>query len=42
MNTLSRARYEAAYLPKPTLPGADQKLPTQEQGNRKQLPPNRV
>jgi phospholipase C len=42
MNTLSRARYEAAYLPKPTLPGADQKPPTQEQGDRKQLPPSRA
>ncbi len=35
---LSRARFEAAYLPKPTLPGAEQKLPTQEKGSRKRIP----
>ena len=38
VNTLNRARYESAYLPKPTLPGAEQKPPTQEQGKRKFIP----
>ena len=37
-NLLSRARYEAAYLPQPTLPGPDQKPPTQEKGQRKRIP----
>jgi phospholipase C len=36
---LSRARYEAANLPKPTLPGSDQSPPTQEKGERKRIPP---
>jgi phospholipase C len=35
---LSRARYEAANLPKPTLPGSDQSPPTQEKGERKRIP----
>jgi phospholipase C len=35
---LSEARYASAYLPKPTLPGSDQKPPTQEKGERKRLP----
>jgi len=39
-NVLSRARYQAAYLPKPPLPGADQKPPTQEKGPRKRVPRN--
>ena len=39
---LSRARFEAAYLPKPTLPGAEQKPPTQEKGERKRVPKNRI
>jgi phospholipase C len=37
-NTLSRARYDAAYLPKPALPGAEQKPPAQEKGERKHRP----
>jgi phospholipase C len=37
VNTLSRARYETAHLPKPTLPGADQKPPAQEEGERKRV-----
>jgi hypothetical protein len=41
-STLSLARYESAYLPKPKLPGADQKPPTQEKGERKPVPQNRV
>src|SRR5665213_2178885 len=41
VHSLSRARYEAAHLPKPTLPGGDQKPPTQEQGARKRVPPER-
>jgi phospholipase C len=36
---LSRARYEAANLPKPTPPGSDQSPPTQEKGERKRIPP---
>jgi phospholipase C len=36
---LSRARYEAANLPKPTLPGSDQSPPAQEKGQRKRVPP---
>jgi phospholipase C len=38
--TLNLARYEAAYLPKPTLPGAEQRPPTQENGQRKRVPPD--
>jgi phospholipase C len=34
VNTLSRARFEAAYLPKPSLPGAEQSPPMQDKGNR--------
>ncbi len=41
VHTLSRARYEAAHLPKPTPPDGDQKPPTQEQGARKRVPPDR-
>jgi phospholipase C len=37
VHTLSPARYEAAYLPKPTLPGAEQQLPKQEKGERKRI-----
>ena len=37
--TLIRADYEAANLPKPTLPGSDQSPPTQEKGQRKHIPP---
>ena len=39
VHALSRARFEAAYLPKPTLPAGDQKPPTQEKGERKRVPP---
>ena len=42
VNTLSRSLYEAAFLPAPILPGADQKSPTQEEGERKQIPGNRA
>jgi phospholipase C len=42
LNTLSRTLYETTFLPAPTLPGADQKSPTQEAGDRKQVPGNRV
>ncbi len=38
---LSRARYEAAYLPRPIPPGGDQKPPAQEKGDRKHVPPGR-
>jgi phospholipase C len=34
----SRAKYEAAFLPKPELPGAGQQPPTQEKGPRKRVP----
>lgn len=37
VNALSRARYEAAYLPRPVLPGMEQKLPEQEKGARKKI-----
>jgi phospholipase C len=40
-NTLSRALYEANHLPMPTLPGAEQEPPTQEEGERRHVPPNR-
>jgi phospholipase C len=36
---LVRARFESAYLPKPVLPGAEQKLPIQEKGRRRRVPP---
>jgi phospholipase C len=35
---LSRAIFEAATLPPPPLPGADQKLPAQEKGRRGRVP----
>jgi len=38
LGPLSLARYEAAYLPKPVLPGSEQKAPVQEKGQRKRLP----
>lgn len=38
VNTLTRVRYESAYLPKPVLPGAEQTPPAQEEGERKQVP----
>jgi phospholipase C len=41
VHELNLARYEAAYLPQPILPGTEQKPPTQEQGERKHVPPNR-
>ncbi len=41
LNALNRARFEAAYLPKPVLPEAEQKPPTQEKGQRKGLHPAR-
>jgi phospholipase C len=40
VSSLNLARYEAAYLPKPKLPGASQQLPIQEQGERKRVPPD--
>jgi phospholipase C len=39
---LNRARYEAEFLPQPILPGAEQKLPTQETGDRKKIPDGRT
>jgi phospholipase C len=38
-NAYARAKYEAGNLPEPVLPGAEQKLPTQEKGDRKRIPP---
>ncbi|HEY3896989.1 MAG TPA: alkaline phosphatase family protein [Chthoniobacter sp.] len=38
LGPLSLARYQSAYLPKPVVPGADQKPPSQEKGNRKRVP----
>jgi phospholipase C len=38
---LSLAKYESTYLPKPILPGANQKLPAQEKGARKKIPARR-
>jgi phospholipase C len=38
-NAYARAKYEAGNLPEPVLPGAEQKLPTQEKGERKRIPP---
>jgi phospholipase C len=35
---LARAKLEVTTLPKPTLPGANQTLPTQEKGERKRVP----
>ena len=35
---LVRAGYEAASLPLPSLPGAEQQAPTQEAGTRKRVP----
>ncbi len=37
-NSYSRAKYEAGNLPDPELPGAEQKPPTQEKGQRKRVP----
>jgi len=37
INALSRARYEAAYLPTPVLPGEEQQPPAQEKGDRKRV-----
>jgi phospholipase C len=37
VDVLNLARYEAAYLPKPSLPGANQLLPSQEKGERKHV-----
>jgi phospholipase C len=34
---LNLARYEAAHLPKPPIPGADQQFPKQEKGSRKRV-----
>jgi phospholipase C len=42
INTLSRARFESAYLPKPIIPGAEQSMPGQEAGERKRIPPGSV
>lgn len=36
---LDLAKYESKYLPKPTLPGSSQSLPSQEKGNRRHTPP---
>jgi phospholipase C len=41
IHALCRARYEAAYLPAPTLPGDDQKPPAQEKGEQKRIPQRR-
>jgi phospholipase C len=38
VNALTRARFEAAHLPKPALPGGDQKPPEQEEGDRRRIP----
>ncbi len=38
VNTLTRVRYESNHLPKPVLPGAEQKPPAQEKGKRKRVP----
>lgn len=35
----ARAKFEAGNLPEPTLPGTEQKLPVQEKGQRKRIPP---
>jgi phospholipase C len=40
VSTLSLAHYDAEYQPKPTLPGAEQQSPSQEQGDRKRIPSN--
>jgi len=37
INALSQARYEAANLPTPVLPGEEQKPPAQEKGDRKRV-----
>jgi phospholipase C len=37
INGLELARYESAYLPKPQLPGAAQKPPSQERGQRRRV-----
>jgi phospholipase C len=37
-NAYARAKFEAGNLPKPVFPGADQKPPTQEKGQRKRVP----
>lgn len=37
-NAYARAKFEAGNLPEPVLPGADQKPPTQEPGQRKRVP----
>jgi phospholipase C len=34
---LTHAQYTSSVLPKPTLPGASQTLPTQERGGRKHV-----
>jgi phospholipase C len=39
---LNRAYYDTINLPDPTLPGADQKLPTQEKGSRKRTPTSKT
>ncbi|HEU0173307.1 MAG TPA: alkaline phosphatase family protein [Blastocatellia bacterium] len=41
IHALSLARYEAAYLPTPVLPGEEQKPPAQEKGDRKRVPQRR-
>jgi phospholipase C len=37
---LARVKRELAILPKPTLPGMDQQMPTQAKGDRKRTPGN--
>jgi phospholipase C len=37
---LEAALYETAHLPKPTLPGTNQTMPVQEEGERKRVPPD--
>jgi phospholipase C len=39
---LELARYAAANLPAPFIPGADQKLPEQEKGSRKRTVPPEI
>lgn len=38
---LTRAKYEAKFLPKPRIPGATQSIPSQEKGSRKKVPPEK-
>lgn len=42
VNALNRAKYEVVSLPAPALPGAKQKLPVQEKGDRNRLPEQKL